>query len=101
MRATKDKGPPTRRPSISYTTIRLLRRRQRRRLLRGFGLERRLLLFLALGENELVALGRNLADLVHHGAGAGWDEPADDDVLREPIERVGLAVDGGFRQHAG
>src|SRR5580692_1293112 len=79
------------RPLISYLTARLLRRRQSRGLLGGFGLERRLLL--ALGENERVAFDRDLADLVHHGAGAGGNEPADDDVLLEPIECVGLAVD--------
>src|SRR5580704_1115302 len=94
-----EKGPPTRRPSISYLTPRLLRRRQRRRLLRGFGLERRLLL--ALGENERVAFDRDLADLVHHGAGAGGDEPADDDVLFEAVERVGLAVDRRLGEHPG
>src|ERR1700731_5167417 len=87
-----EKGPPTWRPSILYAA-RLLRRRQCRGLRGGFGPKRRLLL--ALGENERVAFDRDFADLVHHGAGAGGDQPADDDVLLEPIQRVGLAVDRG------
>ena len=33
-------------------------------------------------------------------AGAGRDQPADDDVLLEAVERVDLAVDGGLGEHA-
>src|SRR6202161_139204 len=65
---------------------------------RGVGPERRLPL--ALGENERVAFDGDLADLVHHGAGAGWYQPADDDVLLEPVQRVGLAVDRSLGEHA-
>src|SRR5262249_26617127 len=70
----------------------------RRRQLRGLGLGRRLLL--ALFENELVALASNFAQLVHDRAGSGRDKAAHDHVLLEPIERVGLAVDRGFGEHA-
>src|SRR5580693_8785311 len=96
MRATR-KGPPTWRPSILYAA-RLLRCRQCRGFRGGFGPQRRL--FLALGENERVAFDRDFADLVHHGAGAGGDQPADDDVLLEAVERIGLAVDRGLGEHA-
>src|SRR5262245_23170372 len=48
-----------------------LRLRRERRLL-GSGLGRRLAL--ALLENERVALAGDLAERVHHGAGAGGDE---------------------------
>src|SRR6516225_7564020 len=47
---------------------------------------------LALGENELVALERDFAQAVHHRAGSGRDQTADDDVLLEAVERVGLAA---------
>ena len=43
----------------------------------------------------------DFAQLVHHGAGAGRDQAADDDVLLQAVERVGLAVDGGLGEHAG
>ena len=41
-----------------------------------------------------------LAQPVHHGAGAGRDQPADDDVLLEAVERVDLAVDRRLGEHA-
>src|SRR5580692_10138339 len=91
-----EKGPPTWRPSILYAA-RLLRCRQCRGLSGGFGAQRRL--FLALGENERVAFDRDFADLVHHGAGAGGDQPTDDDVLLESVQRIGLAVDRRFGEH--
>ena len=53
---------------------RLLRRWQGHRLHCSFRFERRFLL--ALGKNERVAFDRNLAELVHHRAGAGGNEPA-------------------------
>src|SRR5438552_3260026 len=58
-------------------------------------------LFLALVEDQLVALDGDFADLGHRGAGAGRDQPADNDVLLEALQRVHLAVDGGFGEHAG
>ena len=78
----------------------LFRRRQRRGcrcLGLGRGLGRILLAFL---EDERVALGGDLAQAVHHGAGAGRDQAADDDVLLEPVERIRLAVDSGLGEHA-
>src|SRR6202048_4040768 len=78
----------------------LFRRRQRQRL--DFGRrrdDRRLLL--ALVEDQLVALDGDFADLGHRGAGARRDQPADNDVLLEAFQRVHLAVDGGFGEHAG
>src|SRR5580704_12170501 len=80
------------------TVARLLRRWQGHGLYCGFRLERRL--FLALGENERVAFDRDLAELVHHRAGAGGNEPADDDILLKPVERVGLAVDRSLGEDA-
>src|SRR6478735_3348688 len=58
-------------------------------------------LFLALVENQLVALDGNFANLGHRGAGARRDQPADNDVLLEAFQRVHLAVDGGFGEHTG
>src|SRR6202140_4200280 len=92
------KGPPTWRPLIAFSAEQLLRRRQCRGLRGGFGPERRLLL--ALGENERVAFDGDFADPVHHRACSRRDQPADDDVLLEAIERVGLAVDRGLGEHA-
>src|SRR6202045_881443 len=92
-----EKGPPTWRPSILYAAG-LLRRRQCRGLRGGFGPQRRL--FLALGEDERVAFDGDFAGLFPQGAGAGGDEPADNDVLLKPVERVGLAVDRGLGEHA-
>src|SRR5208282_2651735 len=89
------------RPSLSLLTARpLLRGRQRRRLSgsRSRGLRGRLLL--ALGEDELVALDGDLAQPVHHGAGPGRDQAADNDVLLETVERVGLAAHRSFGEHA-
>ena len=53
-------------------------------------------LLLALGEDKLIAFDRDLAELVHHRAGSRRDQPADDDVLFETVERVDLAVDRGL-----
>src|SRR6185312_12825543 len=76
-RGDKGKGPPTGRPSTLFSAQPLLRRRQRGR----FGLYGGLAL--AFGEDELIALDGDLADAVHLGAGAGGNQPADDDVLLE------------------
>src|SRR5262249_60634365 len=57
-------------------------------------------LLFGLLEDERVALAGALAQPVHHGAGARRDQPADDDVLLEAFERVDLAVDRGFGEHA-
>src|SRR5579883_273250 len=97
-RAHRKKGPPWGGPLISSVPAKLLRRRQRCGLGGAFGLDRRLLL--ALSENERIALDRDFADLVHHGAGAGRDQPADNDVFLEPVERIGLAIDCSFGEHA-
>jgi hypothetical protein len=51
---------------------------------------------LALLEDQRIAFDRDLAQEVHHGAGAGRDQAADDDVLLQPVEGVGLAVEGGL-----
>src|SRR5215831_14260019 len=61
-----------------------------------FGLELRLLL-----GDQLVPLGSLLAQAAQHAARACRNEPSDDDVLLEPLEGVGLTVDGGVGQHAG
>src|SRR5215211_3137391 len=74
---------------------RLFRGRQWHRLGRLFGG-----LALALFKDERIALDGNLAQLVHLCAGAGRDQPADDDILLETVERIRLAVDGGFGEHA-
>src|SRR5579872_5351274 len=99
MNRHETKRPPKWRPSRNPRSAgALFRRRQRRGLGGGFRLYRRLLL--PLGEDELVALDGDLADLVHHRAGPGWDQAADDDVLLEAVERVRLAADCGFGEHA-
>src|SRR6185437_9838430 len=88
--------------SFRTTVGRSLRRRRRQRQRLGFRRgrhDRRLLL--ALVQDQLVALDRDLADLGHRGAGASRDEPADNDVLLEAFQRVDLAVDGGLGEHAG
>src|SRR5262249_26683738 len=93
QRATMKKGSPEGDPlaRIGFVIGALFRRRQLRRLrsLRGsrFGCG----LLLALLEDERVALAGDLAQPVHHGAGAGRDQAADDDVLLEAFERVDLA----------
>src|SRR6266851_5339795 len=90
------------RPAFSVVAIRCrsFRRRQRQRLdFRSRRHDRRLLL--ALVENQLVALDRDFADLGHRGAGARRDQPADDDVLLQAFQRIDLAVDGRFGEHAG
>src|SRR5262245_40100082 len=51
--------------------------------------------------DQLVAARRLLAQAPQHAAGAGRNQPADDHVLLEAIERIGLAVDGGVGQHTG
>src|SRR6516164_1821554 len=53
---------------------------------------------LALLEDERVAFASNLAQAVHHRAGAGRDETTDDDVLLEAFERIDLAIDGGLSE---
>src|SRR6185437_5415505 len=55
---------------------------------------------LALVEDELIALGGNLTQLVHHRAGSRRDQAADDDVFLEAVERIDLAVDGRLGKHA-
>src|SRR5216684_3098086 len=91
-------------PALSHcdrwNADRLFRRRQRQRF--DFRCRRhdRGLLF-AFVENQLVALHRDFADLGHRGAGARRDQPADNDVFLEAFERIHLAVDGGFGEHAG
>src|SRR6516164_6622321 len=55
---------------------------------------------LSLLQDERIALARDLTQGVHRGAGTGGDQTADDDVLLESLERVDLAVDGGFGEHA-
>src|SRR5690606_34513701 len=58
------------------------------------------LLLLALGQNELVAVGGDVPQPAHRGARAGRDQTADDDVLLEAVEAVDLALHGGFGEHA-
>jgi len=58
-----------------------LRRRQLHRL---FGVLEGLFP-LALVENELIAFGRYFAQLAHHGAGSGRDQPPHDDILLEAV----------------
>src|SRR5258708_25578281 len=89
-------------PALFTSCIRaaLFHGRQRQRFDFGSrGHDRRLLL--ALVENQLVALDRDFADFGHRGSGARRDQPADNDVLLEAFQRVHLAVDGGFGEHAG
>ena len=43
----------------------------------------------------------DLPEQVHHAAGAGRNQPADDHVLLQALQRVDLAVDGGIGQHPG
>src|SRR5262245_16069938 len=97
-----EKGPPEGGPfgANRIAIGALFRRRQLRRLrrLRGSGFGGGFLL--ALLEDERVALAGDLAQPVHHGAGARRDQAADDDVLLEAFERVDLAVDRGFGEHA-
>src|ERR1044071_742057 len=93
------KGPPVGGPSWSFPTENptgSLRGGEYRRRLGQL----RLPLLLALLEDERVALGRDLAQAVHHRTGAGRDQAADDDVLLEAVERVDLAVDRGLGEHA-
>src|SRR5437870_3827760 len=68
----------------------LFRRRQCSRLGCGCGLERRLLL--PLLEDEGIALGGDLAHVIHNRTGARRNEAANDDVLLEAVEGIGLAV---------
>src|SRR5712664_540573 len=83
-----------------WNADRLFRRRQRQRF--DFRCRRhdRGLLF-AFVENQLVALYSDFADLGHRGASTRRDQPADNDVFLEAFERIHLAVDGGFGEHAG
>src|SRR5580765_4954652 len=97
--AQKRKGPPQGGPS-NIVARRLFRCRQRRRF-RGlrFGCSLSRVPF-ALFQDERVTFDGDLAQAVHHRAGAGRDQTTDNDVLLEPVERIGLAVDGGFGEHA-
>src|SRR5437879_3244084 len=99
--APEKMGPPGGGPcSCRALVARSLRRWQLYRLRRlgsscfGSGF------LLALLENQRVALTGDLAQPVHHGAGPGRDQAADDDVLLEALERVDLAVDCGLGEHA-
>ena len=49
---------------------------------------------------EEVVGGRHLLEAVQHAAGAGRDQPADDDVLLEPLQLVDLAGERQLGQHA-
>src|SRR6202163_3376202 len=81
-------------------SVRLFRGRQRQRF--DFGSRRHDGgLLLAFVEDQLVALDGDFANLGHRGAGARWDQPADNDVLLEAFQRVHLAIDGGFGEHTG
>src|SRR6266851_7502308 len=85
---------------VSSLSDRLFRGRQRQRFdFRSRRHDGRLLF--ALVENQLVAFHRDFANLGHRGAGARRDQPADNDVFLEAFERIHLAVDGGFGEHAG
>src|SRR5262245_44101833 len=98
QRAAKSEKAARRRPLRNSQSRRLFGGRQGRRLGRSRGRFGGCLL-LALGKNELVALERDFAQLVHHRAGAGRDQTADDDVLLETVERVGLAADRSFGEY--
>src|SRR5262245_12769114 len=101
QRATMKRGRPKATPwRIGFVIGALFRRRQLRWLRRLRGSRFGCGLFLALLEDECVALAGDLAQPVHHGAGAGRDQAADDDVLLEAFERVDLAVDRCFGEHA-
>src|SRR5215475_4859013 len=76
--------------------VALLGRRQLHLLL---GLER--LLLLPFVENELIAPRRDFAELAHHGAGSGRDQPPDDDVLLKAVQRIDLAVDRRLGENPG
>ena len=52
-----------------------------------------------VGEDEFVARRRDLAEFRHGRAGASRDQPADDDVFLQALERIGLAVDRRLGQH--
>src|SRR5262249_2865449 len=57
-------------------------------------------LLFALPAVARAALCRDFAQLPHHGAGTRRDQPADDDILFQPVEGVHLAVHRGFGEHA-
>src|SRR6266852_6522111 len=59
------------------------------------------LLLLAFVENELIAPGRDFAELAHHCAGSGRDQPPDDDVLLKAVQRIDLAVDRRLGENPG
>src|SRR5262245_28568581 len=101
-KSNNEKGSPEGDPlaRIGFVIGALFRRRQLRRLRRLRGSRFGCGLLLALLEDERIALAGDLAQAVHHGAGAGRDQAADDDVLLEAFERVDLAVDRGFGEHA-
>src|SRR5262244_4650174 len=95
------KGPPEGGPFGANRIVigALFRRRQLRRLrrLRGGGFGGGFLL--ALLEDERVAFAGDLAQPVHHGAGARRNKATDDDVLLEALERVDLSVDRSLSEH--
>src|SRR5690606_6714600 len=95
------KEPPDRRPFFRCYLASLLAGRDRPLdqlfLTGGLG---RLLLLLALGQNEFVAMRRVLAQLAHGGTRARRDQPADDHVLLQAVERIDLALHRGFGEHA-
>src|SRR5262245_22671011 len=100
-RKQKRSGPPAGGPDAhDRIASRLLCCRQLRRLRRLRGSRLGGCFLLALLEDERVALARDLAQPVHHGAGSRRDQAADDDVLLEAFERIHLAVDRGLGEHA-
>src|SRR6185295_4987403 len=56
---------------------------------------------LPLLEDQLVAVAGNRADTGDRAASARRDEPADDDVLLEALERIDLALDRRLGEDAG
>src|SRR5262245_31477129 len=52
-------------------------------------------------QDQVVAVARDPVQPAQRAAGSGRNEPPDDHVLLEALERIGLAVDGGVGEHAG
>src|SRR6266478_4112153 len=84
-------------PTAACGSPDLLRRWQLLDRLLG-SLERLLRAFV---QNKLIALGRDFAQLAHHGAGSGRDQPPDDDVLLQAVQRIDLAVDRRLGENPG
>src|SRR5216684_7483067 len=84
-------------PTAAFGSPDLLRRWQLLHRLLG-SLERLLRAFV---QNELIALGRDFAELAHHCAGSGRDQPPDDDVLLKAVQRIDLAVDRRLGENPG